>query len=151
MGCNLAYLTEKHSHSTCLEELLRKVVYKQEWVLSIQSDTEIMGNIWRRKALHLQFQTQVTRINEMRIRQNSETEKSSNSLKKGTFRIFPLLFLENSKKNNSILLYFFPFIVHLIPHSKFCYCAENGEVTLLKIHLSMTSIRTFSSRIAQMQ
>lgn len=63
----------KNSHSTCL-----KVVSKQESAANILSNTEILGKIWVRKALHLQLQTQV-RINEMGIRQNSETQKSSNS------------------------------------------------------------------------
>lgn len=57
----------KNSHSTCLE-----VVYKQESAASILSNTEILGKIWMRKALHLQFKIPV-RINEMGIRQNSET------------------------------------------------------------------------------
>lgn len=102
-------------------------------------------------------QTQA-RINQMGNRQNFETQKSSNSLQKGTFRIYSSFslhfsFLKIVKKKlwfSPARLSFSLFIVHHIPYIKFCSGTENREGTLLKINLSMISTRTFSPGIVQM-
>lgn len=102
--------------------MLRKIVYKQESVENILSDTEIMSKIWRR-TLHLPFQSQVRRVNEIGIRQFWDLKLfklSTESYLQNLLLIFSSLFFLESSKNTQNNLQFFsarlsfsPFIVYL--------------------------------------